>query len=257
LSYKYNRLRNYYGLYGVYSILPCLIELCSIDFCKCLQMSAVTALLGQFEQQYSVNTAEITAKIGQLTQLPKSEQAAAVNEIRRLLVDVEELLGQMELSVHELDAAGPDRSKYDLRVKSYRSDKRQLENELTKAIQRLKDGSSRDELLGFDEGISIDQQDQLIANTQRLDRTSRKIEDAYRITVETEQIGAEVPQNLGQQRETISRARERMREADAELLMSNKLVSRMIQRVIQNRLVLLIVAVVMMFSLLILIYRAL
>jgi len=64
------------------------------------------ALLTQFEHQYSVNTAEITAKIGQLGQLPPSERVGGVNEVRRLLNDVEDLLGQMELSVWELDASG-------------------------------------------------------------------------------------------------------------------------------------------------------
>ncbi|KAI1732966.1 vesicle transport through interaction with t-SNAREs like protein 1A [Ditylenchus destructor] len=220
--------------------------------------STTVALLTQFEHQYSVNTAEITAKIGQLvTQLPVSERVAAINEIRKLLDDVEGLLEQMELSVWELDPSGADRSKYDLRVKSYRNDKKQLDAELQKAITRLKNDSNRDELLNFDEGIGLDQQDQLIENTERLDRTSRKIHDTYRVTVETEQIGSEVLGNLSQQREVLSRARDRMREADADLSRSNKVLSDMIRRVIQNRLVLLIVAVVMMFFLLILIYKVL
>lgn len=51
----------------------------------------------------------------------------------------------------------PDRTKYDLRVKSYRNDKKQLESELQKAINRLKSDSDRNELLNFDEGISFDQ----------------------------------------------------------------------------------------------------
>ncbi|KAI1726497.1 vesicle transport through interaction with t-SNAREs like protein 1A [Ditylenchus destructor] len=220
--------------------------------------STTVALLTQFEHQYSVNTAEITAKIGQLvTQLPVSERVAAINEIRKLLDDVEGLLEQMELSVWELDPSGPDRSKYDLRVKSYRNDKKQLDAELQKAITRLKNDSNRDELLNFDEGIGLDQQDQLIENTERLDRTSRKIHDTYRVTVETEQIGSEVLGNLSQQREVLSRARDRMREADADLSRSNKVLSDMIRRVIQNRLVLLIVAVVMMCFLLVLIYKVL
>jgi vesicle transport through interaction with t-SNAREs protein 1 len=44
------------------------------------------------------------------------------------------------------------------------------------------------------------------------------------------QIGTEVLGNLSLQRETISRARERLREADADLGRSNKLVSQMIRR---------------------------
>lgn len=66
-------------------------------------MAATIALLTEFEQQYSVGTAEITAKIGQLSNHVPSERTAAINEIRRLLSDMEELLEQMELSVRELD----------------------------------------------------------------------------------------------------------------------------------------------------------
>ena len=67
-------------------------------------MATTIALLSEFEQQYSVDTADITAKIGQLAQLPASERTASITDIRRALGDVEELLEQMELSVRNLDA---------------------------------------------------------------------------------------------------------------------------------------------------------
>lgn len=51
----------------------------------------------------------------------------------------------------------PDRSKYELRVRSYRNDKKQLEAELKRTIQRIKEGSDREDLLGFDNEISLDQ----------------------------------------------------------------------------------------------------
>jgi hypothetical protein len=69
-------------------------------------MATTIALLSEFEQQYSVGTAEITSKIGQLGQIVPSERTAAINEIRRLLSDMEDLLEQMELSVRELDSNG-------------------------------------------------------------------------------------------------------------------------------------------------------
>lgn len=47
----------------------------------------------------------------------------------------------------------------------------------------------REELLSMDESVSMDQQeDQLIANTERLERSSRKLEGAYRIAIETEEV---------------------------------------------------------------------
>lgn len=67
--------------------------------------NAAVALLNQFEHQYSVNTAEITAKIGQLAQLPASERVAGINEVRKLLSDVEDLLEQMGLTVWEIESS--------------------------------------------------------------------------------------------------------------------------------------------------------
>lgn len=50
-----------------------------------------------------------------------------------------------------------ERSKYELRVRSYRNDKKQLDAELDKAVQRLKDNASRDELMAYDNQISLNQ----------------------------------------------------------------------------------------------------
>ncbi|KAK6034291.1 vesicle transport v-SNARE protein [Cooperia oncophora] len=189
-----------------------------------------TSTLTEFEQQYSLQTAEVTSTIARLPSLPVSERPASVQAVQRVLTDVAELLEQMELAVRDLAAGSAERTKYELRVKSYRNDKRLLDSELEKAIKRLREAADRDELLAYDEAVEMDQQEeQLIANTERLERSSRKIQNAYRMAVETEQIGTEVLGNLSQQRETISRARERMREADVELGRSNRLLNTMIR----------------------------
>ncbi|VDD96901.1 unnamed protein product [Enterobius vermicularis] len=212
-----------------------------------------TSLLGDFEQQYSVQTAEITARIGGLNSLEKSEVVQGIQNIQRLLVDVENLLEQMELTVRGIDSTSPDRSKYELRVRSYRNDKKQLEAELKRTIQRIKEGSDREDLLGFDNEISLDQ---LIENTQRLERTSRRLQDTYRMVMETEQIGAEVLGDLSTQHETLARARDRMRSADTDLNRSQLVLSTMIRRVIQNRLLLLGIAILLLFFLLLIIYKS-
>ncbi|VDK88004.1 unnamed protein product [Litomosoides sigmodontis] len=220
-------------------------------------MAANTLLLSDFEHQYSVQTAEITARIGRLKELDKSELVEGVHQIQRLLVDVENLLEQMELTVRGLKPSSAERLKYELRVRSYQNDKKQLDAELDKAVQRLKDNADRDELMAYDNQICVDQQDQLIENTERLERTSRRLQDTYRMVIETDQIGTEVLNDLTSQRETITRARERMRQADRDLNRSQKMLSLMIRRVVQNRLLLLIVAVVLLFTLLFIIYKSL
>ena len=78
---------------------------------------AAAPLLSQFEQQYSAQTAEITAKIGRLATIANgSERRNAIKAIERSLQEVEDLLEQMELSVRELNAGTSERNKYELRV---------------------------------------------------------------------------------------------------------------------------------------------
>lgn len=100
------------------------------------------------------------------------------------------------------------------------------------------------------------QQQTLINNTETLERSSRKIRDAYHVAVETEQIGADVLQDLSRQRETINRARDRLREGDIDLSRSNQIASNMLHRIIQSRLILLILFFVLMILLLVFIYYA-
>ncbi|CAI5447018.1 unnamed protein product [Caenorhabditis angaria] len=200
---------------------------------------------------------QITSKIGRVHLTPASERANAVQEIRKSLEDVNDLLDQMQLVVRELEANTTDRAKYELRVRSYQSDKKQLDSELEKSIKRVREEADRDELLAFDDQMdSHRQEDQLIENTQRLERSSRKLQDAHRIAVETEQIGAEMLSNLSTQRETIGRSRDRLRQSNADLGRANKTVSVMIRRAIQNRLLLLIVIVLLMFMFLYIVYKA-
>lgn len=203
------------------------------------------SLLNQFEQQYSTLTAEVTAKIGRLSVLSQKERRDGIQTVEKLLTEVDDLLDQMELSVREIPS-GPDKSKYDLRVKSYRNDKSHLEKELKNAVSRLQtQGSNREELFARGatggELMSEDQSVQLLSNTETLERSTRKLQESYQICVETEQIGNEVLGNLETQRDTINRARDRLRETEEDIGQSSKVLSAMIRRVIQNRALLMIV----------------
>lgn len=55
-----------------------------------------------------------------------------------------------------------------------------------------------------------DQKQRLLDNSERLERTSKHLQEGYRIAVETEQIGAQVLSNLAQQRESIQKSRNRV-----------------------------------------------
>ncbi|NXL23638.1 VTI1A protein, partial [Setophaga kirtlandii] len=112
----------------------------------------------------------------------------------------------------------------------------------------------RNELLGDDGNSSENQRAHLLDNTERLERSSRRLEAGYQIAVETEQIGQEMLENLSHDREKIQRARERLREADANLGKSSRILTGMLRRIIQNRILIVVLAVIIIFTTMMAIY---
>ncbi|XP_072279376.1 vesicle transport through interaction with t-SNAREs homolog 1A isoform X2 [Pyxicephalus adspersus] len=112
----------------------------------------------------------------------------------------------------------------------------------------------RNELLGDDGNSSESQRAHLLDNTERLERSSRRLEAGYQIAVETEQIGQNILENLNQDREKIQRARERLRETDTNLGKSSRILTGMLRRIIQNRLLVVVLAIIIVFTIALAIY---
>lgn len=74
------------------------------------------------------------------------------------------------------------------------------------------------------------------------------------MTVETEEIGSQVLNNLSQQRETIQRGRNRLRETNEELGRSGRLMNMMIMRSIRDKFSLYIIAIVFILAVILTIY---
>ena len=55
-----------------------------------------------------------------------------------------------------------------------------------------------------------DQKQRLIDNSEKLERSSKRLEVGYRVAVETEEIGSRIMTDLNQQKETIQRTRSRV-----------------------------------------------
>ncbi|XP_067672630.1 vesicle transport through interaction with t-SNAREs homolog 1A-like [Haliotis asinina] len=193
-----------------------------------------TSLLESYEQQYSTVTADITFHVGQIACHHGAEKQSHVRQAEKLFDEASELLEQMELEVKEQDPR--ERQKYSTRVKSYKTELLKLQKDMKKA--KLGIDANRDELLGDDTHDSEDQRARLLDNTERLDRTSRRLEHGYRAAVETEQIGAQIMEDLHSQRQTIQKSRNRLEEMNTTLGKSSRVLSGMMRRIIQNRILL-------------------
>jgi vesicle transport through interaction with t-SNAREs protein 1 len=107
------------------------------------------------------------------------------------------------------------KSKYNARFRNYEHDldatKRKLETQT----------SDRSKLFGArytdnpDTDAQLEQRQQLLSGTDRLNRSSGRLRESQRIALETEQIGAGTLSNLQSQRETIEHTRERLLESES------------------------------------------
>ncbi|XP_034988302.1 vesicle transport through interaction with t-SNAREs homolog 1A isoform X2 [Zootoca vivipara] len=204
-----------------------------------------------YEQDFSVLTAEITNRIGKVPKLLGDEKKQMVSNVEKQLEEARELLEQMELEVREIPPQS--RGMYSSRMRSYKQEMEKLEADFKRSRIAYSD-EVRNELLGDDGNSSEIQRAHLLDNTERLERSSRRLEAGYQIAVETEQIGQDILENLSHDREKIQRARERLRETDANLGKSSRILTGMLRRIIQNRILLVILGIIVIFAVLMIIF---
>ncbi|XP_037257352.1 vesicle transport through interaction with t-SNAREs homolog 1A isoform X2 [Falco rusticolus] len=135
-----------------------------------------------YEQDFAVLTAEITGRIGKVPKLVGDEKKQMVVNVEKQLEEARELLEQMELEVREIPPQS--RGMYSSRMRSYKQEMGKLEADFKRSRIAYSD-EVRNELLGDDGNSSENQRAHLLDNTERLERSSRRLEAGYQIAVET------------------------------------------------------------------------
>lgn len=113
----------------------------------------------------------------------------------------------MDLEVREVEPSKKQRCR--TKLDCYRAELKRLTLEYIKA-RTVKQESLYDSTEDIDVRISFDQKQRLLDNSENLERAGRKLNEGYRVVVETEEIGNQVLKNLAEQRETIHRSRNRV-----------------------------------------------
>ncbi|PZC74204.1 hypothetical protein B5X24_HaOG208194 [Helicoverpa armigera] len=243
----------------------------------------MATLIQSYEQQYSVLTADITAKIGRLKSGNEDNRDQLTREIQANFEEANDLLEQLELESRGAGAGS--------RVAAYRAELQRVRDEYRSVVnsggqqynadndevyddwsgaqeqhRKLLDNTERLERTGraLTDGYRVVLETEQIGaavlqdlnlqretiqrsrgRVKRLERTGRALTDGYRVVLETEQIGAAVLQDLNLQRETIQRSRGRLRETDEQLNRSTRLMNTMIMRALQDRFILIMVFLVL------------
>lgn len=199
-------------------------------------------------------TAEITKKLtAQIPNYEADEKRRAVRKTKQTLDEGRDLIGQMEVEVGGLPSN--QRGKLQARVRDYESQLNKLDRELRQTEQRIQ----REELLeGADYDLDLtssdDARSKLLDNTARLENASDRLDATYRVALETEELGVGIINNLAQQRETITHARDGLKRTDSNLKKSGIILRGMMRRVIQNKILLGFIGLVLLGAIILIIY---
>ncbi|XP_013885037.1 vesicle transport through interaction with t-SNAREs homolog 1B [Austrofundulus limnaeus] len=163
--------------------------------------------------------------------------------------EAEEVLQGME---EELRAApAPYRNSMVTKLRLYRRDLGKLQRDMKSSTSGS--GSSAPTLQGGQRGVYSSQNEQstqqqsqralLLQGSEYLNSASQSIERSHRIAAETDQIGTDIIEELGEQREQLDRTRDRLVNTGENLSRSRKVLRAMSRRLMTNKLLLAIIMV--------------
>ncbi|MCJ1389608.1 hypothetical protein MMC18_002465 [Xylographa bjoerkii] len=196
---------------------------------------AGSELFGSYEAELKLVQADLNQKLDQIPELAGEPRKSAVRQAERSLEEATELLDQMRIEKQNIPSS--TRSKINQRFRNFESD-------IDASKRKLKDLSSdRKALFGSrytddpNTDEQLEQRQQLLSGTDRLDRSSQRLRDSQRIANETEDIGRGTLADLHVQREQIQHTRLTILESEGYVDRSVKTLRGMARRMATNRII--------------------
>ncbi|KAK3990330.1 t-SNARE [Cladorrhinum sp. PSN332] len=218
-----------------------------------LDTDAGTELFRHYETEYQLVQADLTQKLDQINELSGEPRKAALSAAERALEETDELLGQMQMEKQNVPSS--QRTSINRRLRDYKTDmdgyRRKLRT-LAEDRSALFGGRYSDNP-GSSADAHLEQRQQLLSGTDRLDRSTQRLKASQALANETEAIGANTLAQLQQQRDTIDHTTRVLYESEGYVDRSLKSLKGIARRMATNRiitiaiitvLVLLIIAVI-------------
>lgn len=188
-------------------------------------------LFATYEKEYKTLYETISKNISSLK--TSDQKKLLTNQIQRELEEADEILGQLEM---ELFALPPQqRNQNTITLRSYKESLKKLKRDMTNNA-----ASERDQLLG--NSVTVDmpsdqgQRSRLLQGTDRLENASRRLDDAHRMALQTEEIGISTLGDLHRQGQQIRGFGDRLGEADSWIAKSQGLLKSMQRKLAANKL---------------------
>ncbi|KAH8079770.1 t-SNARE [Filobasidium floriforme] len=225
-----------------------------------------TALFENYDEDFKSLLTSLKQKLdgGAIRDLSGEQRKSSLKKVEAELDEAEEIISQMEIELRSMPLS--IRTPYQTRLGSSKSDL----NKVKKALKDLQRESQRSDLLGnsggkrhpgqsdspySDEpGYDRDQRGRLLAGTETLNDGSRRLENAHRIALETEDVGADILRNLRGQREQIEHTRDTLTQTDSGIDRASGTLKKMIWKMQQQRFLTAGIIAILVFLILLVLY---
>jgi len=202
-----------------------------------LDTDAGSELFSSYEAELKLVQADLNQKLDQIAESTGEQRKAAIRHTERALDEANELLDQMRMEKQNIPSAA--RSKVNIRFRNYCSDIDEVKRKLKSLSDDRKalfgDRYTDNEPSGQDR--HLEQREQLLSGTERLERSSARLQESQRVALETEDVGRNTLADLYQQRETIEHTRMGLHQSEGYVDTSIKTLKGMARRMATNRII--------------------
>ncbi|KAK2070898.1 hypothetical protein P8C59_005360 [Phyllachora maydis] len=215
---------------------------------------AGTELLTSYEAEFKLVQADLTSQLEQIGDLSGEARKAALSKAQRACEEAVELVDQMKME--KLNIPSGSRTRVNQRIRNYESDvdayKRKLQS-LAEDRSALF-GNRYQDYPGSSSDVQLEQRQQLLGGTDRLDRSTQRLKASQALANETEAIGASTLADLHRQREVITHTNDMLLESESFVDRSVKTLRGMSRRMATNRVITIAIITILVLLIMAVIY---
>ncbi|EDN03810.1 vesicle transport V-snare protein [Histoplasma capsulatum] len=219
-----------------------------------LDAGAGSELFSSYEAELKLVQADLNQKLDQIAEYQGEERKSAIKQAEKSLEEATELIDQMRIEKENIPSAA--RSKVNARFRNFVTDIDDVKRQL-KALSDDRRALFGDRYTDEPNGVNdhhLEQRQQLLSGTERLERSSARLRDSQRIAQETEDIGRHTLADLYIQRQTIEHTRAGLLESEGYVDRSVKTLRGMARRMATNRMITLAIITVLVLLIIAVIY---
>ena len=220
-----------------------------------LDTDAGSELFSSYETDFKLLQADLNQKLDQINEASGEQRKSAIRQAEQALDEASELvrfslfpfkekeridgyisnavfqpliqLDQMRMEKQNIPSA--TRSKVNMRFRNYATDMDEVKRKL-KSLSDDRKALFGDRYTDEPQDEHLEQRQQLLSGTERLERSSARLTQSQRIALETEEVGRNTLADLGQQGEIIMRARSGLQQGEGYVDSSIKTLRGMARR---------------------------